>query len=230
MRIAIAFTTALLVTSAALAQSAPQATAPPLPASTAGPLVLEQIHDGWVLAPDFKVTNLDDRTGELAGAYGGRVFDGSLMIGGAGYWLANDSHDFKVAYGGVVVGWQSPALGRIRFGARGLVGGGSATLGFNVPVRAPIAQPFSGPGDIRFGAPSDPRTQAPARAPAATQLVRVRGRDDFLFVEPTASVSLRVTKGIGVSCGVGYRETGQSRIFGDRLNGASANLALQFGW
>src|SRR2546428_2193331 len=88
------------------------------PAPTSGPLVLERIHDGWVLAPDFKVTDVDNRTGELAGAYGGRVIDNTLLIGGAGYWLTNNARDFRLSYGGVVVGWQSPEFGRIRFGRR----------------------------------------------------------------------------------------------------------------
>jgi hypothetical protein len=202
----IAFLITLLAAPAAFAQNAP--------APTTGPLVLEQIHDGWVVAPDVKVTSVDNRTGELAGAYGGRVFDGTLLIGGAGYWLANDRRDFNLAYGGVVVGWQSPEVGRIRFGARG-------------------------PGDIRFGA-TDPRTTATTPVPnaptprvpptTAVQSVRFLGRDDFFVVEPTASVAIRVTRGIGVSCGIGYRQTMQTDILGHRLNGPSANLAIQFGW
>jgi hypothetical protein len=33
--------------------------------SSSGPLVLERVHDGWVLAPDFKITDLNDRTASL---------------------------------------------------------------------------------------------------------------------------------------------------------------------
>src|SRR5881409_1187089 len=149
---------ALLVATAAYAQNPPAAT----PAN--GPLVLERIHDGWVLAPDFKVTEVDNRTGELAGAYGGRLIDNTLFIGGAGYWLTNDARDFKMAYGGVIIGWQSREFGRIRFGGRGLAGAGRATLGFDVtPLRGGIVDGFAGarPGDIRFGV-SDPRVQTTA--------------------------------------------------------------------
>ena len=112
MKAVFVFTAALFAASSAWAQSAQN---PPAP--TNGPLVLERIHDPWVLAPDFKVTDLDDRTGELAGAYGGRLLDNTLLIGGAVYWLANDERDFKMTYGGVLVGWQSREFGRIRFGA-----------------------------------------------------------------------------------------------------------------
>jgi len=100
------FAAAVLFSTAVSAQTTP-ASAQASPAAPAnGPLVLEQIHDGWVLAPDYKVTDVDNRTGQLAGAYGGRLIDGTILIGGAGYWLANDARDFKMSYGGVVVGWQ----------------------------------------------------------------------------------------------------------------------------
>ena len=206
MRKPMLFAATLLVATAAHAQTTQN---PPAP--TNGPLVLERIHDGWVLAPDFKVTDVDNRTGELAGAYGGRLIDNTLFIGGAGYWLTNDARDFKMAYGGVVVGWQSPEFGRIRFGGRGLVGAGRATLGFDVTgLRGGIPQPvnLTGGRDIRFGVT----------------------RDDFLVFEPQANVSARITKAIGVSCGVGYRETAQADVLRDRLNGPTANLAIQFGW
>jgi len=226
MRNSIVFVIAMLAATVANAQTTP--------ASPNGPLVLERIHDGWVLAPDFKITDVDNRTGELAGAYGGRLIDGTLFIGGAGYWLANDARDFKLAYGGLVVGWQSPELGRIRFGGRGLVGAGRATLGFDVQTARGGTLPI-GRGDIRFGV-NDPRVQAPvpARPPVLTQPQTLRaryvGRDDFLVFEPQVNVSARLTKAIGVSCGVGYRETAQADILRDRLNGPTANLALQFGW
>jgi hypothetical protein len=52
--------------------------------------------------------------------YGGRLLGDTLLLGGAVYWLANDERDFKMTYGGVLVGWQSREFGRIRFGGRGL--------------------------------------------------------------------------------------------------------------
>ena len=227
MRNTIVLVAALLAAPAAYAQTTP--------APTNGPLVLERIHDGWLLAPDFKVTDVDNRTGELAGAYGGRVFDGTLLIGGAGYWLANQARDFKLAYGGVVVGWQSPEYGRIRFGGRGLVGAGTASLGFDVTTLRGGIDVNAGRGDIRFGV-TDPRAQVPvpAGAPVPIQLPTVRarvvGRDDFFVFEPQVNIAARITKAIGVSCGVGYRTTAQANLLGDRVNGPTANLALQFGW
>ena len=77
---------ALAFGSAAYAQEAPS----PPPAQ--GPLVLERIHDAIVIAPDYKVTELNGDLAQLAGAYAGRVFDDHLLIGGAGYWLADGTH------------------------------------------------------------------------------------------------------------------------------------------
>jgi len=66
-----------------------------------------------------------------------------------------------------------------------------------------------------------PRTPVPAR---------VIGRDDFAVFEPQANVSARITKAIGVSCGVGYRQTAGADLLRDRVDGPTANLAVQFGW
>src|SRR6185436_8954959 len=121
---------AITFTSAAYAQDA----AAPPPAPSQGPLVLERIHNGIVVAPDYKVTELNGDVAQLAGAYVGRVIDDRLLIGGAGYWLANGTRGSELRYGGVMIGWTT-APGRIRFGARGLVGGGSGTLALSLDNR-----------------------------------------------------------------------------------------------
>ena len=228
MQTAFVFIAALFAASSAWAQNAQN---PPAP--TNGPLVLERIHDPWVLAPDYKFTELDDRTGQLAGAYGGRLLDDTLLIGGAVYWLANDERDFKMTYGGLLVGWQSREFGRIRFGGRGLAGLGRATLGFDImPLRGAIAQPgIDGRGDIRFGV-TDPRAGVRTIAPLPTQPIRTRltATEDFFVVEPQANVSVRINQAIAVSCGGSYRQTGNVDLLRDRLNGPSASLAIQFGF
>lgn len=226
IRTMLLFAAALVLATAAHAQNTP--------APTNGPLVLERVHDGWVLAPDFKVTDIDDHTGELAGVYGGRLIDNTLLIGGAAYWLTNDARDFGMSYGGVIVGWQSREFGRIRFGGRGLAGGGVATLGFDINGQRNVVVNTGGRvGDIRFGV-VDPRVPPGTRVPATIPSQPIRGRvvahEDFLVVEPQANISARITKGIGVSCGVGYRETANADVLRDRLNGPTANLAIQFGW
>src|SRR5262245_55867319 len=102
------------------------------------PLVFEPVPSHFVVAPDFTVTDFDGDLGQLAGAYVGRVFDERLLVGGAGYWLANGSDSVKLMYGGVVIGWSTADSGRIRFGARGLTGVGTATLPFDIVARVPL--------------------------------------------------------------------------------------------
>jgi hypothetical protein len=52
-------------------------------------LLLERINNPFVVAPDFKMTDLDGETGQLAGAYVGRLLDNTLLVGGAAYWLVS---------------------------------------------------------------------------------------------------------------------------------------------
>jgi hypothetical protein len=68
--------------------------------------------------------------------------------------------------------------------------------------------------------------------PAATvpTSIRVRGRDDFFVFEPQANATTRITDHIGVDVAVGYRWTGFADFLGDRLDGVTGSLALQFGW
>ena len=39
------------------------------PGQTQGPMTIERVHSGLLVAPDFKVTRFDGRTSELVGAY-----------------------------------------------------------------------------------------------------------------------------------------------------------------
>jgi hypothetical protein len=181
-----------------------------------GPLIIERINDTFVIAPEYKVTNLDKEFGQLAGLSAGRLLDEKLLVGGAVYWLANNSRDFKLTYGGVVVGWSSSAGSRVRFGARGLAGVGTATLGTDIAVF---------PTDvIRFGSrgPSTPRN--------VPSTIRVLARDDFAVLEPQGDLQLRVTEHVGIGVSAGYRFTGFEDALKDRLDGATGSLALQFGW
>ena len=142
----------LLIPAAGFAQT----TTPP---SGQGPLIVERVHSPLVVAADYKVTDLDGEFGQLAGGYVGRVIEEVVFVGGAGYWLVNGSGGGELAYGGLLAGWSIPLGSRIRFGARGLVGAGRATLGTDVDV-------FRGTGAFnRRG--NDPRFSRFAPTPAA---------------------------------------------------------------
>ena len=204
------------------------------------PLILERIPSGFVVAPDFKLTEVDDEIGQLAGAYAGRVTDDTLLVGGAAYWLVNGSDNFKLAYGGLLIGWSSPNTGRIRFGGRGLVGVGSATLAREVEGR--FGPTFERAPLIRFGgrnqpapAPAPPMMREPAmpstiRGLAARPMLLLRVRDDFFVFEPQANVAISVTSHIAVTGAAGYRAVALTDGLRDLLDGPTASLGLQFGW
>lgn len=213
------FLQALLIvttsTSTALAQQAP---AP-------APLVVERIHNGIVVAPDFKVTDVGDETGQLAGVYAGSLVDDKVLIGGAVYWLANGSDTFKLTYGGLLVGWTTPAASRIRFGVRGLAGVGTATL--PVSIDAPFIR---GPGPsptIRFGA----RTSAGFTPDAGlARVVRFGVKDEFVVFEPQGTVGFSVTDHILINVGAGYRAVALTDALRDRVNGPTGSIGLEFDW
>jgi hypothetical protein len=98
------------------------------PAAPAQPMTIETIHSGFVIAPDTRFTQVNDRTGTFAGVYGGYLLEQTFLVGAGGYWLANSDHDFKMAYGGAVVGWTFHGDRPVSYGARVLVGGGDATV------------------------------------------------------------------------------------------------------
>ena len=68
----------LLIPAAGYAQTATSA-------QGQGPLVVELVHNPFVVATDFKVTALDGELGQLAGGYVGRLIEDTLFLGGAGY-------------------------------------------------------------------------------------------------------------------------------------------------
>ena len=64
----LALTTWLFVLLAPLAVAAQNAT-PTSNQNTQGPMIVERVKSAFLVAPDFKVTEVDHKTSELAGAY-----------------------------------------------------------------------------------------------------------------------------------------------------------------
>ena len=111
----------------------------------------------------------------------------------------------------------------------------SDLLGVTFPIMGGPGPVPTGRTDVRFGpTPAQPTTQVRgAPQPAAQALptrLRLIGRDDFVVIEPQATVSARVAGPFAISCGVGYRQTGGTDILRDRLNGVTANVAAQLTW
>ena len=88
---------------------APPATAPQSPRSSEGGIHVTTGEDGFMIAPDYRVTEINHHTAHLLGAYGGYVFGGQFLVGAGGYWQVNSTAGLRIAYGGPVVLFVSPA-------------------------------------------------------------------------------------------------------------------------
>ena len=187
------------------------------PTPTTSRLRVETISTRFVVAPDVRFTEVNDRSATLAGVYAGWLHDRTIFIGGGGYWLANRDDDFKVAYGGPIIGVVAHADRKLALGARTLLGFGNATLSDTYAVLV---------GEqIRFG--TGGRTTGNRRG--FNQSTLVAFDDNFFVAEPQVNAVWKITNWLGVDAGVGYRLIAGSDLLDDRLRGLSGSIALQFG-
>ena len=171
---------------------------------SSGPLVLEPIESRFVVAPEYKFTEVGGRTGHMAGVNAGVLTDHSLFLGGAVYFLTNGSDDFGLTYGGFLAGWTSPLGSHLRIGGRGLLGFGSATLGESFTT-------------------FDPRLRG-------VRSYRYIAHDDFLLAEPQAQAHIAFGSRVGVDVTGGYRFAGWDEFIHDGVDGVTGAVAMQIGW
>jgi hypothetical protein len=183
--------------------------AAPAAAQSQGPLVLMPANDRTVIAPEVRITEVNGTTGTLIGLSAGRELDGRLFLGGAGYWLADPRDTTRLFYLGLVAGWQLVESDRLHVGVRGLLGGGEATVWVDDAV--PWFEP-----DWRRGGRF---VQGP---------MRVGWRDSVLVAEPEIRAEFDLTGRVRLALGGSYRVTNASGWMGDRLEGASGGVSLQF--
>ncbi len=184
-----------------------------------GPLVLEPVRSGWMVAPDVRVTDINGSTEALLGAFGGWVTENGILLGGGGYWDLSDHAGPDIGYGGFVVGWTMPAGGAIRFGARALVGGGEAHLPGTFVVTLPPH-----PGPYHFGGNHDQDMGMPT-----TVTQHFRYHQGFFVAEPQADVIVRLSNWICFNAGVGYRVIGAANGAESQLRGVVGSFAVRFG-
>ena len=222
---------AIVCTMFAAAPGRAQAQDPPAspPDAQGSTMQVTPLKGGWVVAPDVKFTRVDDQAATLAGGYVGWVTDGAFLIGAGGYWLANGSDDREMAYGGVVLEWLARTDRRIGFGARTLLGGGTATIGVSyADLLGPMAPVALGGTPVRFGH-RHVRRPGHELDPGSVTGVAWRVSENFLVAEPQANVLLTVTSWMRIDAGVGYRLIGGTSLLDDRLDGVSGTIAVQFG-
>ncbi len=175
---------------------------------TGGPMVVERVKSGVLVAPDFAMTDFDGKAAGLFGVYGGWLNDESLLIGAGAYWLGDTSNNSDMWYFGLVTGWFTRMNRPVGFGVKGLVGFGEATLVNQVPFVPRLR--------------GQPLYPAPGWAYA-------RYRDDFFVFDPNASVLVRLNKSMKLAGSVGYRLTAGAWGPDDRLHGVTGSVSLQIG-
>ena len=194
----------MLVLTAVLAGFATSARAQTPAGPSSGPLVIERIESSFVVAPEYKFTDVNGRTGHMAGVSAGVLTDRSLYVGGAVYFLTNGSDDFGLTYGGLLTGWTTGVGSHLRVGGRGLVGFGGATLGESVAAFDPH---FRGVRTYRYIA-----------------------HEDFFLAEPQGQAHLSFADHVGVDITGGYRIAGWDESIRGGVDGVTGAVALQIGW
>src|SRR5262245_27029169 len=200
----IALCAAWLLPAAAGAQTSPPST----------PLRIEPIESGFVIAPDARFTEVNDKFATLAGVYGGWLTDRTLLVGAGGYWLANRDDNFTMQYFGGVGSWTIGARRKVGLRAGALVGGGSATLAKSYgDLFGEI--PAGTPGLGRdHGLSSRGRGGSPI-----TSATLVRVNEDFFIAEPQVNAVVSLTKWLHLDAGVGYRLIGGADLLSEDLRG-----------
>jgi hypothetical protein len=183
----------------------------------------------------MKVVSVGGDDASFAGASGGHVFDGKLLVGGALYmrldrsypgtqttcdWalivvvpvvqcseqVVNESGDF---YGGLVVGWRALRGDRLSLSVGGLVGGGLVKIGWD--------------GSERVVNPIVPSTGS--HSPAGEQYLYDQG---YLVFEPQIDVAVALAGPVALAGSVGYRVIGSANGLEDHLKGMTASISVRF--
>jgi hypothetical protein len=219
---------------AAMAQGAGDPTQPSF-SQGPGTLVVQKVENGPAFGVEFKFSEINRKDAYLIGGYAGYTFDGTLFVGGAGYWQMDDywnddyygndhygdcyhgcgdSYGYHGAtgYGGLVLEWfpvRTPAAG---LSVRGLIGGGVSSVGrddyFYIQDPVPSHQ---------HGTPYPP-------------YYGYHRYDQTYFVfEPQVNVTVRLVPGLSLAGGVGYRVIGWANGWEDRIGGLTGSFAIRFG-
>jgi len=162
----------------------PQDLPPPPPPGPPPPGSIRQTSvtpsgDGWSIAPDFKITSVNNRTTALAGLYGGAVFAGKLLVGAGAYWELDSYYDDHLGYGGAVVEYRFTPNSPFGITAHGLAGYGQlwGAAGYDGHHGRYYGYPYAYP------------------------------YDGFFVGEPQLRISARLGAGVRFSGGIGYRFT-----------------------
>ena len=100
--------------------------------------------DGFVFAPDVRITEISGQTGTLIGAYGGMAFGGKLLVGAGAYFQVDGYNGRQMNYFGPVFEYRMFETKTIGVNFHSLIGGGIeyGTGGCCFPVYGPYFGPY----------------------------------------------------------------------------------------
>ena len=207
-------TSFLVVMAAASAVASPQEQAsggqPARPSqSQGGPLLMQPVSSGVVFTPEVKFTTVNHANGTLVGGYGGWLYDDSLLLGAAAYWLTNGENGADMWSGGMLVGWTVPLGSVVRVGGRGLVGFGYAELPYEYTYVDYGWGPHHGSG-------------------VHTTPWAWVGTSFFVF-EPQATATFRLTRTVSFDVAGGYRVIADANGLDRELRGGFGSVGIRFG-
>jgi hypothetical protein len=155
---------------------APQGPPPPQPVGSQNVRLVPN-EDGFVFAPDVRITDINGQTSTLIGAYGGVAFGGKLMIGAGAYFQVDGYNSQNMNYFGPVFEYRLFETKTIGLNAHALIGGGIAYGGCCLPVYPP------GPHYAYYY------------------------NNGFFVFEPEAQLVVRFSPIVRLQVGLGYRVT-----------------------
>ena len=218
------------------------------PAMAQGPgttrtLTAGGVESGFLVAPDFKFTDVNGDFANLAGAYGGWLVDKKFLIGGGVYTLTNGSGADDMTYGGGVFEYFVNQGSLVNVSVKGLIGGGNATVGAGFPELDDDFD-FGGfdSGRFGFGRGPDNALFFPPNI-GRGDVGHLLGRFDFddldflqrdfttsssfFIAEPEVNVVLNISEMFRFSVGGSYRFISGAGRLNDRLDGFAASVALK---
>ncbi len=216
---------ALLLISAAPLFAQDAAQAKPQPQQVApNPIVVERITDQFFVAPEYKLTDMSGHTGQLVGATGGMLMQETFLLGGSVYHLVQGPSGWELTYGGFVFGAQMPPEKKIRFGARSLIGFGTASNLSTVtyPGYQNFPMPYGGMNDRHYPGYGYP--------PGYPTSARVHYEENFFVFEPQGDLLFAITNKIRFGVSAGYRWTDSSDYFQHAINGVTGTFMVQVGF
>ena len=183
----------------------------PAPQPPQGPMVIERVHNEWVVGPEYRVTDMDGETGQIVGVSGGRVFESVLFLGAGGFWMVDSSRNTDMGYGGLIVEWRQRTDHVIGYSFGTLAGFGGATRELTVTT-PPRVNPRDGGRN------------------GGTVTQHLHFDTGFFIVEPEADLIFNLSRRLHLHTGIAYRATTADTHNAPSLDGATATIRLQVGF